>query len=98
MVDYSVYLLYRAGIWLRSLLPLPVLFGIGQLAGTVAWLISRKYRTLLFRNIRVAFGNKLANKVDRCLVRRHFHRFVSNLLYSVKVTHIALNELVDRFG
>jgi heptosyltransferase-2 len=96
MVDYSVYLLYRAGICLLGLLPLPVLFGIGQLAGTVAWLISRKYRTLAFRNIRVAFGDELATKEARRLVRRHFQRLGANLLCSVKITQMPIEKILDR--
>src|SRR5438309_5034421 len=96
MVDYSVYLLYRAGIWLLTLLPLPVLFGIGQLAGTVAWLISRKYRALALHNIRIAFGDELATKEARRLVRRHFQRLGANLLSSVKITHMPIEKILER--
>ncbi|PYI88675.1 MAG: hypothetical protein DMF03_09845, partial [Verrucomicrobia bacterium] len=96
MVDYSVYLLYRAGIWLLTLLPLPVLFAVGQLAGTVVWLISRKYRTLALRNIRIAFGDDLATKEARRLVRRHFQRLGANLLCSVKITHMPIEKILER--
>src|SRR5437868_3897380 len=96
MVDYSVYLLYRAGIWLLTLLPLPVLFGIGQLAGTVAWLISRRYRTLALWNIRIAFGDELATKEARRLVRRHFQRLGANLLCSVKITQMPIEKILER--
>jgi heptosyltransferase-2 len=96
MVDYSVYLLYRAGIWLLTLLPLPVLFAVGQLAGTVVWLISRKYRTLALRNIRIAFGDDLATKEARRLVRRHFQRLGANLLCSVKITHMPIDKILER--
>src|SRR5438067_10239685 len=96
MVDYSVYLLYRAGIWLLTLLPLPVLFAVGQLAGTVVWLISRKYRTLALRNIRIAFGDDLATKEARRLVRRHFQRLGANLLCSVKITHMPPEKILQR--
>ena len=95
MVDYSVYLLYRAGIWLLTLLPLPVLFAVGQLAGTVVWLISRKYRTLALRNIRIAFGDDLATKEARRLVRRHFQRLGANLLCSVKITHMPIEKILE---
>ncbi len=100
MVDYSVYLFvylfYRAGIWLLTLLPLPVLFGIGQLAGTITWLISRKYRTLAFRNIQIAFGDELATKEARRLVRRHFQRLGANLLCSVKITQMPIEKILER--
>src|SRR5882762_7693600 len=96
MVDYSVYLLYRAGIWLLTLLPLPVLFGIGQFAGLVAWLISRKYRTLALRNVRIAFGDELGRKEARRLVRRHFQRLGANLLCSVKIAEMPIEKILER--
>jgi len=96
MVNYSVYLLYRAGIWLLTLLPLPVLFGTGQVAGTLAWLISRKYRTLALRNIRIAFGDELSTKEARHLVRRHFQRLGANLLCSVKITQMPIEKILER--
>ena len=96
MVNYSVYLLYRAGIWLLTLLPLPVLFGTGQVAGTLAWLISRKYRTLALRNIRIAFGDELTTKEARRLVRRHFQRLGANLLCSVKITQMPIEKILER--
>jgi heptosyltransferase-2 len=96
MVDYSVYLLYRAGIWLLTLLPLPVLFGIGQVAGTFAWLTSRKYRSLALRNIRIAFGDELGTKEARRLVRRHFQRLGANLLCSVKIAEMPIEKILER--
>ncbi|MEY2491338.1 MAG: heptosyltransferase [Verrucomicrobiota bacterium] len=96
MVDYGVYLLYRTGIWLVALLPLPLLFAIGQFAGTMAWLISHRYRALALRNVRIAFGNELSRGKARQLVRRHFQRLGANLLCSVKFTEMPIAKIFER--
>ena len=56
MFDYPVYLLYRAGTDLLTLLPLPFLFAMGQISGAIAWLFLPQYRKLALRNVRIAFG------------------------------------------
>jgi lipopolysaccharide heptosyltransferase II len=96
MVDYGTYLLYRAGIWLVALLPLPLLFAIGQLAGTLAWLISHRYRALALRNVQIAFGRTLSPRAARRLVRRHFQQLGANLLCSVKFTEMPIAKIFER--
>ena len=96
MLDYGVYLLYRAGIWLVALFPLPLLFAIGQFAGTMAWLISHRYRALALRNVRIAFGDELSPGKARRLVRQHFQRLGANLLCSVKFTEMPIAKIFHR--
>ena len=95
MLDYGVYLLYRAGIWFVAVLPLSIIFRIGQFAGTVAWLLLGRYRTLALRNVRIAFGEKLSRHEARRLVRRHFQRLGANLLCSVKFTEMPAEKILE---
>ncbi len=39
MLDFSIYLLYRAGTAIASALPVRVLFAIGSFMGWWAWLL-----------------------------------------------------------
>ena len=55
MLDFSIYLLYRAGTTIASALPLRVLFPLGDLMGLVAWLLLPHYRRLARRNLEIAF-------------------------------------------
>ncbi|PYL04435.1 MAG: hypothetical protein DME32_01870, partial [Verrucomicrobia bacterium] len=96
MVDYSVYLFYRAGTELLALLPLPLLFGIGQLSGTISWLVLPKYRKLALRNVRIAFSAELSERQMRRIVRRHFQRLGANLLCSVKFARMPMEKILER--
>ena len=49
MFDYAVYLFYRAGTDLLTLLPMPLLFAMGQIGGAIAWLVLPHYRKLALR-------------------------------------------------
>src|SRR2546423_2332742 len=96
MFDYPVYLLYRAGTDLLTLLPLPFLFAMGQISGAVAWLFLPQYRKLALRNVRLAFGDELSETEMRRIVRRHFQQLGANLLCSVKFTRMPTEKILER--
>jgi heptosyltransferase-2 len=96
MLDFIVYLLYRAGSGIASALPLPLLFIFGEFLGFCAWLILPGYRHLAQRNVAIAFGNEKSPQQLRHLVRRHFQRLGANLLCSVKLTAMPLEKMATR--
>jgi len=96
MLDFVVYLLYRAGLAIASGLPLPVLFTLGEFLGFCAWLLSGKYRRLAERNVAIAFANEKTPREMRRLVRCHFQRLGANLLCSVKLTAMAPEKILQR--
>ena len=96
MFDFVVYLLYRAGSAIAAALPLPLLFAVGQILGSCAWLASGKYRRLAERNVAVAFANEKSPDELRRLVRRHFRRLGANLLCSVKLTQMSPAKILQR--
>src|SRR6266436_1948314 len=96
MFDYPVYLLYRAGTDLLTLLPLPFLFAMGQICGAVAWLFLSQYRKLALRNVRIAFGDELSETEMRRIVRRPFQQLGANLLCSVKFTRMPIEKILER--
>jgi heptosyltransferase II len=85
MLDFSIYLLYRAGTAIASALPLRVLFAIGNFMGLGAWLLLPHYRRLARRNLDIAFAQEKASRKLRRIVRRHFQNLGSNLICSVKM-------------
>src|SRR5438270_7232566 len=93
MLDFTIYLLYRAGSAIASALPLRLLFILGEFLGFCAWLILPGYRCLANRNASIAFGNEKKPRELRRLVRRHFQRLGANLLCSIKLTSMPLDKM-----
>ena len=96
MLEFSIYLLYRAVTALINLLPLPALFVIGQFTGTLSWMMFPNYRRLALRNLEIAFGNEKSRSELQRLVWRHFRRLGSNLLCTVKMTAVPVERLAAR--
>ncbi len=94
MLDFCIYLLYRAGSFLIGILPLSLVFSLGQFFGAVAWVFLPKYRQLAFRNLQIAFGNEKTAHAMRHLVWRHFQQLGANLLCGVKLGRMSLQEIV----
>ena len=85
MLDFSIYLLYRAGTAIASALPVRLLFAIGSFMGLGAWLLLPQYRRLARRNLEIAFAKEKSPRELRRIVRRHFQNSAANLLCSAKM-------------
>ena len=81
VLDYSVYLLYRAVGWFLRCLPLPWVFVLGQSAGWLGYYVLGGYRRLAAANIRIAFPDWSREETEHCS-RRHFMDLMANLLCS----------------
>ncbi len=95
MLEYFVYLIYRTGFALISLIPLRAAFALGNALGFCAWLAAGNYRRLAFRNIEIAFGADKSPREMRRFVRRHFQRLGANLLCTVKLTRTAHEKILE---
>ena len=96
MRDFCFYLLYRAGSALLAALPLPLLFRVGQVAGFCAWLILPHYRRLSLHNLRVAFAPEKTTPELHRLVRQHFQQLGANILCSVKLASMPVDQIEKR--
>ena len=96
MLDYLVYLVYRAGFALISFFPLYLLFAMGRALGFCGWLLLPKYRQLAFRNIDIAFGADKSSREIRRIVRQHFRRLGANLLCGLKLAAMPLEKVRER--
>jgi heptosyltransferase-2 len=94
MLDFIVYLFYRAGSAFVSIFPLRCLFILGQSLGFCAWIVLGKYRRLAQRNVAIAFGSEKSLRESRRLVRRHFQRLGANLLCSVKLCTMSAEKIL----
>jgi lipopolysaccharide heptosyltransferase II len=85
MLDFSIYLLYRAGTAIASTLPVRVLFAIGNFLGICAWAVLPQYRRLGRRNLEIALADEKSPRELRRLVRRNFQWLSANLACSLKM-------------
>jgi lipopolysaccharide heptosyltransferase II len=95
MLDFVIYLLYRAGSAVAAALPLPFLFGFGEFLGICAWTFSGKYRRLATRNLEIAFATEKSTRELRQLVRQHFRQLGTNLLCSAKLTQMPPEKILE---
>jgi lipopolysaccharide heptosyltransferase II len=96
MLDFVVYLLYRAGLAIATALPLRLLFAFGEFLGFCAWLASGKYRRLAERNVAIAVADEKTPREMRRLVRQHFQRLGANLLCGAKLTAMPPEKILKR--
>jgi len=93
MVDFCVYLFYRAALGLIGALPLRLVFSLGETLGFLAWLLLPNYRRLARRNVEIAFGSDKTGAEKKRIVRRHFQQFGANLLSGIKLNAMPLEEV-----
>jgi lipopolysaccharide heptosyltransferase II len=93
MLDFSIYLLYRAGAAIVSALPLRLVFSIGRSIGLLAWMFLGRYRRLAQHNLRIALGEEKSARELYTLARRHFRNLGANLLSSVKLGSMPIDEV-----
>ena len=94
MVDFCVYLFYRAALGLITALPLRArFFASGRRSVFFAWLFLPNYRRLARQNVEIAFGEeKSATEKDR-IVRRHFQQLGANLLSGMKLNAMPVEQV-----
>jgi lipopolysaccharide heptosyltransferase II len=95
MLDFSIYLLYRAGSAMVGALPLRAVFVVGETLGVCAWIVLRKYRRLALQNLTIAFGQEKSENELRVIARQHFQRLGSNLLCSIKLGVMPLEKIAE---
>src|SRR2546423_1223863 len=95
MLDFSIYLLYRAGTVIAGLLPLRVLFVLGNFIGFAGWLLLPQYRRLARRNLEIAFADEKSPQDLRRICRRHFQRTAANFLCGTKLGSMSPEELAQ---
>lgn len=94
MLDFSIYLLYRGVTAIAGLLPLRLLFAVGNFMGFCAWLLLAHYRRLARRNLEIAFAKEKSSRELRRIARRHFQSLGANLICGLKMVSMPREKLV----
>ncbi|HSP45920.1 MAG TPA: lipopolysaccharide heptosyltransferase II, partial [Chthoniobacterales bacterium] len=93
MLDFCIYLLYRAGTAIASALPVRLLFNFGNFMGLLAWLVLPKYRRLARRNLEIALQDEKSSREMRQIARRNFQWLAANLACSLKMVSMPPEKL-----
>ena len=93
MLDFCIYLLYRAGTAIASVLPVRLLFALGNFFGLGAWLFMPQYRRLARRNLELAFAGEKSSRELRRLARRNFQCLSANMLCNLKMISMPAEKL-----
>src|SRR2546421_7478487 len=96
MLDFCIYLFYRAGTAIASTLPVRALFAIGNFLGICAWALLPQYRRLARRNLEIAFANEKSSRELRRIARRNFQWQSANLICGLKMVSMPM-EKVTRY-
>jgi lipopolysaccharide heptosyltransferase II len=93
MLDFCIYLLYRAGKAIASAVSLRLLFAVGHFMGLVAWFLLPQYRRLARRNLEIAYAGEKSPRELRRLARRNFQWLSANLTCSLKMVSMPPEKL-----
>jgi lipopolysaccharide heptosyltransferase II len=93
MLDFSIYLLYRASMAIAGLLPVRFLFALGSFMGFCAWLLVPQYRRLARRNLEIAFANEKSPAELRRIARRHSQWLGANLICGLKMVSMPMEKM-----
>jgi heptosyltransferase-2 len=96
MVDFCVYLLFRAALALITALPLRFVFSLGEGLGLLAWMLLPNYRRLARRNVEIAFGREKSAPEKSRMVRCHFQQLGANLLSGMKLNTMPIEAVAAR--
>jgi lipopolysaccharide heptosyltransferase II len=94
MLDFSIYLLYRAVTAIAGLLPVRLLFALGSFLGFCGWLLLPHYRRLARQNLEIAFANEKSSRELRRIARRHFQSLGANLFCGLKMVSMPREKLL----
>lgn len=92
MMNYVVYLLYRALGFIIGLLPLGVVIRTGRLVGLLGYFLVRKYRRIALRNLAIAFPDKTPRE-RRSFGRAHFATLFGNLFAAENIARLSREEI-----
>ena len=90
-----LYYITYTTIWLLSLLPLWVLYGLSNMIYVLVYYVVRYRRRLVFQNMSDSFPEKTAEEIH-ALERRFFHWFCDYLVESIKLLTISKKQLKRR--
>ena len=94
--QWLVYALFRCVEGLLWLLPLVLIWHVGRLIGTVAYVLAGKYRKLALHNLRIALGREKSAPELRRIAREHFKSLFANILCGFKLPLMPEAEVAKR--
>jgi lipopolysaccharide heptosyltransferase II len=91
-----VYGFFRAIEAVLSVLPLGLVARSGMVVGAIVYWTASGSRRVVFRNLRIAFGDEMDEKQRREMAKKHFRSLVSNLFCGIKLPMMSEEAIARR--
>ena len=95
-MDYLIYLIFRAFIFLFRFIPFRLLFGIGDLIFYLLYYVLRYRNKIVFKNLRNSFPEKSEVEITR-IAKKFYHHLADMLIESLKAFTMTEKEVVRRY-
>ncbi len=90
-----MYYIIKGFLWLLSLLPLPVLYFLGDCIYGLVFYILKYRKGIVLNNLAIAFPEKTATERYK-IAKQFYHNFIDTFIESLKFITISKKELVKR--
>ena len=93
---YLTYGIYRSAEAILRLLPMEIVCVIGSTLGQIAYFLMPRRRSIVVRNLRIAYGEQLDIKEIKALARKTYRHSGLNLIASIPASILDDHELKQR--
>ena len=95
-MDFLIYLVFRAFIFLFRFIPFRLLFGFADLVYYLVYYIAGYRKKVVFMNLRKSFPGKTEQEI-RAIAKGFYHHFADMVVESLKAFTMAEEEVVSRY-
>ena len=95
-MDFLIYLVFRAFIFLFRFIPFRLLFGFADLVYYLVYYIAGYRKKVVFMNLRNSFPGKTEQEIA-AIAKGFYHHFAEMVVESLKAFTMAEEEVVSRY-
>ncbi len=95
-MNYLIYLVFRAFIFLFRFIPFRLLYGFADLVFYMVYYVAPYRKKIVFQNLRMSFPLKSASEIEN-IARGFYHHFTDMLIESLKAFTMTEEAVIKRY-